>query len=48
MSRRWSGCARLPVSIVHGGHFPSFGPVRFRQLIDEYVAGHRKPGCHLT
>lgn len=37
----------LPVSVVHGGHFPSFGPVRFRQLIDEYVAGHRRPGCHL-
>ena len=37
----------LPVSIVHGGHFASFGPVRYRQLIDEYVAGHRKPGCHL-
>lgn len=38
---------RLPVSIVHGGHFPSFGPTRFHQIIDEYVAGHRKPGCHL-
>jgi len=38
----------LPVSIVHGGHFPSFGPVRFRQLIDEYAAGHRKAGCHLS
>lgn len=37
----------LPVSIVHGGHFPSFGPVRFRQLIDEYLAGLRKAGCHL-
>ena len=37
----------LPVSIVHGGHFPSFGPTRYRQLIDEYLAGHRKPGCHL-
>ncbi len=37
----------LPVSIVHGGHFPSFGPVRFGQLIDDYVAGHRRPGCHL-
>jgi glyoxylase-like metal-dependent hydrolase (beta-lactamase superfamily II) len=37
----------LPVAAVHGGHFPSFGPVRYRQLIDEYVAGHRKPGCHL-
>ena len=38
----------LAVSVIHGGHFPSFGPTRFRQLIDEYVAGHRKPGCHLT
>lgn len=38
----------LPVSIVHGGHFPSFGPVRYRQLIDEYLAGLRKAGCHLT
>lgn len=38
----------LPVSIVHGGHFPSFGPVRYRQLIDDYVTGHRKPGCHLS
>lgn len=38
----------LPVSIVHGGHFPSFGPTRYRQLIDEYVTGHRKPGCHLA
>ena len=38
----------LPVSIVHGGHFPSFGPVRYRQLIVEYLAGHRKPGCHLA
>ncbi len=39
--------AGLPVSIVHGGHFPSFGPVRYRQLIAEYLAGHRKPGCHI-
>ncbi len=37
----------LPVAVVHGGHFPSFGPVRYHQLIDDYVAGHRKPGCHL-
>lgn len=37
----------LPVNIVHGGHFPSFGPVRYRQLIDEYLAGLRKAGCHL-
>jgi glyoxylase-like metal-dependent hydrolase (beta-lactamase superfamily II) len=38
---------QLDVSVVHGGHFPSFGRVRFRQLIDEYVAGRHKPGCHL-
>ena len=37
----------LDVSIVHGGHFPSFGPTRYRQLIDEYLALKRKPGCHL-
>jgi glyoxylase-like metal-dependent hydrolase (beta-lactamase superfamily II) len=37
----------IPVSVVHGGHFPSCGPTRYRQLIDEYLAGHRKPGCHL-
>jgi glyoxylase-like metal-dependent hydrolase (beta-lactamase superfamily II) len=39
---------RLPVSIVHGGHFPSFGRTRYRQLIDEYFAGRRKLGCHLA
>jgi glyoxylase-like metal-dependent hydrolase (beta-lactamase superfamily II) len=38
----------LPITIVHGGHFPSFGPTRYRQLIDEYLAGSRKAGCHLT
>ncbi|MEZ5931204.1 MAG: MBL fold metallo-hydrolase [Alphaproteobacteria bacterium] len=37
----------LPVTLIHGGHFPSFGPVRYRQLIDEYLEGRRKPGCHL-
>lgn len=37
----------LEVSVVHGGHFPSFGKVRYRQLIDEYVAGRHKAGCHL-
>ena len=34
-------------SIVHGGHFPSFGGTRYRQIIDEYLAGKRRPGCHL-
>jgi len=37
----------LKVSIVHGGHFPSFGPVRYQQLIREYLASRRKAGCHL-
>ena len=37
----------LPVSVIHGGHFPSFGATRYHQLIDEYLAGARKPGCHL-
>jgi glyoxylase-like metal-dependent hydrolase (beta-lactamase superfamily II) len=37
----------LPVSIIHGGHFPSFGKTRFQQLIEEYVEGKRKDGCHL-
>jgi len=31
----------LRVEVVHGGHFPSFGPVRYRQIIDEYLAGTR-------
>ena len=38
----------LPVAVIHGGHFPSFGPTRYRQIIDEYLAGHRLPGCHLA
>jgi glyoxylase-like metal-dependent hydrolase (beta-lactamase superfamily II) len=37
----------LPVQVVHGGHYPSFGPIRFRQLIDEYLDGKRKAGCHI-
>ncbi|MFO1090946.1 MAG: MBL fold metallo-hydrolase [Hyphomicrobiales bacterium] len=36
------------VRIVHGGHFPSFGETRLHQLIDEYVIGQRKRGCHLA
>lgn len=38
----------LPVTVVHGGHFPSFGLTRFRQIIDDYLAGTRLPGCHLA
>lgn len=40
--------AKLPVTAVHGGHFASFGPTRFRQLIDDYLAGKRASGCHLA
>jgi glyoxylase-like metal-dependent hydrolase (beta-lactamase superfamily II) len=39
---------KLTVSVVHGGHFPSFGPTRLQQLIDEYLEGRRKAGCHLA
>jgi glyoxylase-like metal-dependent hydrolase (beta-lactamase superfamily II) len=35
----------LPVRVVHGGHYPSFGRDRFHELIDEYVRGRREPGC---
>jgi glyoxylase-like metal-dependent hydrolase (beta-lactamase superfamily II) len=35
----------LPVRVVHGGHYPSFGRDRYRELIDEYLAGRRAPGC---
>lgn len=40
--------ARLPVQVVHGGHFPSFGRTRLIQLIDGYLAGRRRAGCHLA
>ncbi len=40
--------ARLPVNVVHGGHFPSFGRVRLRQLIEEYRNRRHAPGCHLA
>ncbi len=35
----------LPVRIVHGGHYPSFGRDRYLELIDDYLAGRRAPGC---
>jgi glyoxylase-like metal-dependent hydrolase (beta-lactamase superfamily II) len=37
----------LNVSVVHGGHFPSFGRTRFGQIIEEYLKNRRKAGCHL-
>jgi glyoxylase-like metal-dependent hydrolase (beta-lactamase superfamily II) len=36
---------RLPVRIVHAGHFASFGRGRLVALIEEYVSGKRKAGC---
>jgi len=33
----------LPVRVVHGGHFPSFGRERFIALIDDYLASKRLP-----
>lgn len=33
----------LTPRIVHGGHFPSFGPIRFRQLIDAFLTGQLHP-----
>jgi glyoxylase-like metal-dependent hydrolase (beta-lactamase superfamily II) len=38
----------MPLSVVHGGHFPSFGRVRFQQVVDQYLDGRRKPGCCLV
>ena len=35
----------LPVTTVHGGHRPSFGRARMIELIDDYIAGKRAPGC---
>ena len=32
----------LPVRVVHGGHFPSFGRERFIALIDAYLATKRR------
>lgn len=40
--------AALPASVVHGGHFPSFGRARLAELILDYLAGRRAAGCHLA
>src|SRR5262249_23563217 len=36
---------RLRPRVVHGGHFGSFDGARYLALIDDYVAGKRRPGC---
>jgi glyoxylase-like metal-dependent hydrolase (beta-lactamase superfamily II) len=35
----------FPVNRVHGGHCPSFGRRRMIEIIDDYIAGRRAPGC---
>ena len=35
----------LPVSVVHAGHFDSFGRTRYREVLDEYINRERRPGC---
>ncbi|OED44861.1 hypothetical protein AB833_00580 [Chromatiales bacterium (ex Bugula neritina AB1)] len=34
----------LPITTVHGGHFPSFDKQRLRVIIEEYLAGGRRIG----
>ena len=36
---------KLPARVVHGGHCPSFGRQRMIEIVDEYIAGKRAPGC---
>ena len=36
---------RIPARVVHGGHFGSFDHRRYLELIDDYVAGKRRPVC---
>lgn len=38
----------LPVEVVHGGHFGSFGRDRLVEIVAEYRNGRRIAGCHLT
>lgn len=30
----------LPLRVIHGGHFASFGPTRLRQIVDGFLAAH--------
>jgi glyoxylase-like metal-dependent hydrolase (beta-lactamase superfamily II) len=36
---------KIPVHTVHAGHFGSFGRDRMLEIVDDYVAGRRAPGC---
>jgi glyoxylase-like metal-dependent hydrolase (beta-lactamase superfamily II) len=35
----------IPARVVHGGHKASFGHERMIELVDDYMAGKRAPGC---
>ena len=35
----------LPARVVHRGHQPSFGRERMIEVVDDYIAGKRAPGC---
>lgn len=35
---------RIPVRVVHAGHFESFGRERLAELVDRYLAGRRREG----
>ena len=35
----------MPVEVVHVGHFDSFGRARYVEVVDEYIAWKRQPGC---
>ena len=45
MSNALSRLRELPVSVVHGGHFGSFGRQRMHELVDQYLGGRRAGGC---
>ncbi len=36
---------RLPVTVVHAGHYQSFGRDRLIALADDYIDGRRRIGC---
>lgn len=36
---------KLPVETVYPGHYTIFGQQRYQQIIAEYLAARRKPGC---
>ena len=35
----------MPINIVHGGHCASFNRLRMIEIIGDYLAGRRRPGC---